>query len=243
MCGRRMVDREYPNLAIDYGDMDFKLLEMIAPQIHPGIVVQFHRDGEALLYPEFGRAMRLFPNNIRNIVTNGKLLVQKADEIIGNLETMSISVFGNDEEADEQKELLEEFLKIKKERKPYVTLRLIGDIDSSPYDKYNLQIIRRVLHSPMGSFGYVKRKPVIPEIGICWDFLNHPCVNRKGDFSICVRFDPSGIGILGNLSNESLHDMWNSERRTAWKKCHIEGRRNDVPLCEKCEYWGVPIAP
>jgi hypothetical protein len=243
MCGRRKVDREYPELAIDYGDMDFALLEHIAPQIPEGVVVQFHRDGDALLYPQFGRAVKLFPHHVRNIVTNGILLVEKADEIIGNLETLSLSIFENDEEADEQEELLARFLEIKNKRKPYVTLRLIGEVDATRYEKYNLQIIRRVIHSPMGSFDYNKRQPVIPEIGICWDFLNHPCINRKGDFSICVRFDPSGVGMLGNLTEKTLAEMWNSEKRMQWKQCHIEGHRKDVPLCEKCEYWGVPIAP
>lgn len=242
MCGRRKVDREYPQLALDYGDIDFELLEMIAPQIPEGIVVQFHRDGEALLYPHFGAAVKLFQNNIRNIVTNGKLLVEKADEIIGNLETLSVSIFENDEEADEQYKILDEFLKIKNDRKPFVTLRLIGDVDSSRYDSLGQMYIRRVLHSPMGSFNYRKRKPTIPEIGICWDFLGHPCINHKGDFSICVRFDPKGIGVLGNVNDASLEDLWNGEKRRKWKELHVAGRRNEVPLCSNCEYWGCPTS-
>ncbi len=30
MCGRRKVDREYPELALNYGDMDFDLVKHIA---------------------------------------------------------------------------------------------------------------------------------------------------------------------------------------------------------------------
>ncbi len=114
MCGRRKVDREYPQLALDYGDMKFELLEFIAKQIPENIVVQFHRDGDALLYPRLGDALRLFPNNIRNLVTNGKLLIEKADEIIENIETLSISIFENDDEAEEQLTIIERFLEIKK---------------------------------------------------------------------------------------------------------------------------------
>lgn len=95
----------------------------------------------------------------------------------------------------------------------------------------------------MGSFNYVKRTPCIPEIGVCWDFLQHPCINRKGDFSICVRFDPEGLGILGNVNNSSIEELWNGTKRQEWRELHIQGRRNRVPLCAKCEYWGVPIAP
>lgn len=243
MCGRRKVDRDYPELALDYGDMEFSLLEKIAPQIPEDITVQFHRDGDALLYPRFGEAIRLFPNNLRNIVTNGKLLVEKADEIIGNLETLSISIFENDEEAEEQREIIRKFLFIKKDEKPFVTLRLIGNVDQKPYEEFNQLFVRRVLHAPMGSFNYVKRIPAIPEIGVCWDFLQHPCINRKGDVSICVRFDPKGLGILGNLHEQPLEVIWNGEKRKMWKKFHIEGKRNFVPLCSKCEFWGVPTAP
>ena len=243
ICGRRKVDREYPELALDYGDMDFFLLEKISPQIPENIVVQFHRDGDALMYPRFGDAVKLFPNNIRNIVTNGKLLVQKADEIIGNLETLSISIFEKDEEADLQREIIREFLSIKKDKKPFVTLRLIGEVDQTPYEKFNQLFVRRVLHTQMGSFNYVKRNPTIPEIGICWDFLQHPCINRKGDLSICVRFDPTGCGILGNLYENTLEELWNGTKRQEWRNLHIQGKRSEVPLCSKCEYWGVPIAP
>lgn len=243
MCGRRKVDREYPELSLDYGDMDFNLLKSIVPQIPEGIVVQFHRDGEPLLYPHFGEAVRLFKNNIRNIVTNGKLLVEKANEIIGNLETLSVSIFEADDEAEEQKEIIRQFLLIKKDEKPFVTLRLIGNVDSKPYKEFKQLFIRRVLHSPMGSFNYIKRQPCIPEVGIYWDFLQHPCINRKGDVSICVRFDPHGLGILGNLSKYTLAELWNSPKRQMWKNLHVQGKRNQVPLCANCEYWGIPIAP
>lgn len=243
MCGRRKVDREYPALALDYGDMDFALLQKIAPQIPKDIVVQFHRDGDALMYPRFGEAVSLFPNNIRNIVTNGKLLVEKADEIIGNLESLSVSIFEKDIEAQEQYAVIEEFLALKKERKPFVTLRLIGDVDKKPYEKFGQMFVRRVLHAPMGSFGYVKRSPTIPEIGMCWDFLGHPCIDRKGNVSICVRFDPKRVGILGNMHNNTLEELWNGELRRQWKTLHIQGKRAMIPLCATCEYWGVPLAP
>jgi MoaA/NifB/PqqE/SkfB family radical SAM enzyme len=243
MCGRRKVDREYPELALKYGDMDFDFLRELAPQIPDGVVTQFHRDGEALLYPRFGEAMDLFRKNIRNIVTNGKLLVEKADEVIGNLETLSISIFEKDEEAEEQYGIIRKFLEIKKGKKPFVSLRLIGDVDSAPYLEFNQLIIRRVLHSPMGSFNYHKRQPTIPEIAICWDFLQHPCINISGNFSICVRFDPKGLGILGNLNDSSLEVLWNGHLRREWLEKHVSGRRSEVPLCSYCEYWGVPIGP
>ena len=37
-----------------------------------------------------------------------------------------------------------------------------------------------------------------------------------------------------------LIDIWNSPKRREWLKYHIEGRRDRVPLCSYCEFWGVP---
>lgn len=244
ICGRRKVDRDYPQLTLNYGDMDFDLVRKIASQLPSNIVVQFHRDGEALLYPTFGRAVSLFKNQIKNIVTNGKLIVEKADEIIDNLDTISISVFENDEEADEQFKLIKKFLKIKgKDRKPYTSLRLIGNVDESRYKKLGALIIRRVLHDKMGSFNYRRKDPTIPEVGICWDFLHHLCISREGKVSICVRFDPKKLGVIGDANKQDLEKIWNSPKRMKWLEYHKLGRRDKIPLCSYCHFWGVPTSP
>lgn len=242
MCGRRKVDKDHPELALKYGDMDFELVRKISEELPPNIVVQFHRDGEALLYPRFGEAVRLFKNQIKNIVTNGKLIVEKADEIIGNLDTISISIFENDNEANEQFELIRRFLKLKGKKKPFTTLRLVGAVDSAKYEDLGCLIIRRALHAKMGSFNYRKKNPTIPEIGICWDFLHHLCVSREGKVSICVRFDPKGLGVIGDLSKNSLEEIWNGNKRMKWLEYHKEGKRDKIPLCSYCHFWGVPIS-
>ncbi|HNQ50913.1 MAG TPA: radical SAM/SPASM domain-containing protein [Candidatus Omnitrophota bacterium] len=239
MCGRRKVDREYLGLALSYGDMDFSLAESIAAQLPPGIVVQLHNNGEPLLYPRFADAARLFERQIRCVDTNGKLLVERADDIIGNLETMTISTFEKDEEAREQYEVIDRFLKIKGDRKPNVIIRCLGNVDISSYRKFGCIIATRILHSPMGSFNYTKH-PTVPEIGICLDLLNHLVIRRDGKVSACVRFDPEGVGIIGDCAATPLIDIWNGEKRQAMIRQHIAGRRTDAPLCRTCEFWGVP---
>ncbi|MFH1594006.1 MAG: radical SAM/SPASM domain-containing protein [Candidatus Omnitrophota bacterium] len=242
MCGRRKVDRDHPELALKYGDMDFELVGRLASQLPENIVVQFHRDGEALLYPRFGDAVKLFSKQIKNIVTNGKLLLEKSEEIIDNLDTISVSVFEGDTEADEQYKLIKRFLKLKGARKPFTSLRLIGDVDPARYQELGSLIIRRVLHAKMGSFNYRKKNPTIPEIGICWDFLHHLCVNICGKVSICVRFDPKGLGVIGDAKRDSLDEIWNGKRRAEWMELHKRGSRNKIPLCSYCHFWGVPTA-
>lgn len=240
MCGRRKVERDYPELTLEYGDMDFELVERIAEQLPPNIVVQLHNNGEPLLYPQFGDAVRLFDKQISNIVTNGKLLVEKADEIIDNLDTLSISIIEKDSEADEQYGIIEKFLLLKGDRKPFTSLRLVGSVEPQRYRKFGLLIITRILHSPMGSFNYERKDPTIPEIGICLDFLRHLSINSKGKASICVRFDPKGLGIIGDADKQSLAEIWNSPKRLEWLEYHKQARRDKVPLCSYCYFWGVP---
>ncbi len=239
MCGRRKIDREHPEIATEYGDMNFELVTSIAKQLPPGIVVQFHNNGEPLLYPRLKEAIGLFAGQIKCMDTNGKLIVQRADDIIENLDTLTVSTFENDQEGDEQYRLIEEFLKIKKDRKPNVIIRCLGDVDLDRYKKLGCIIATRILHSPMGSFQY-KKNPTVPETGICLDLLSHLVIRRDGKVSICVRLDPSGLGLIGDCTTTPLVDIWNSPKRKQWLRCHIEGRRDKVPLCSYCEFWGVP---
>jgi radical SAM protein with 4Fe4S-binding SPASM domain len=91
----------------------------------------------------------------------------------------------------------------------------------------------------MGSFNY-KRNPTVPEIGICLDFLNHLVIRSDGKVSICVRFDPKGLGVIGDCNKDRLIDIWNSPLRKKWINLHIKGKRKNIPLCNYCEFWGVP---
>lgn len=240
MCGRRKIERDYPELALNYGDMEFDLVEKIAEQLPPNIVVQLHNNGEPLLYPRLAEAITFFNRQITSFDTNGKLLLEKADEIIDNLDTLAISVIENDPEADEQYDIINEFIRIKGDKKPFTVLRLNGDVDSGRYENLGSLLVRRLLHSPMGSFDYQKKEPTLPEIGICLDFLHHLAVNRKGKASICVRFDPEGVGIIGDVRTQSLEDIWCSGKRMEWLEYHKQGQRNKVPLCSHCDFWGVP---
>jgi len=240
MCGRRKIERDYPELVSKYGDMDLGLVKKIAEQLPPNIVVQLHNNGEPLLYPHFKEAVKLFNKQITSIDTNGKLLIEKVDEVINNLDTLAISIIENDPEAEEQYKIIEEFFHRKGDKKPYTVFRLNGDVDSRRYEKFKGVIARRIIHAEMGSFNYKKKAPTVPEIGICLDFLNHLSINKDGEASICVRFDPKRLGVIGNVNNQSLEEIWNSEKRMEWLEYHKQGRRDKIPLCSYCHFWGVP---
>lgn len=239
MCGRRKREKEDPQIISTYGDMDFQLVRKIAHQLPPGIVVQFHNNGEPLLYPRFGEAVKLFENQIRCVDTNAKLIVEKANEIIGNLHTITISAFEDDPDAEEQYRLVKKFIKLKGYKPPFMVYRLLGQMGADRWKRLPGIIARRTLHNPMGSYGYSKER-VKPEIGVCLEALHHPAIDRYGNVSLCVRYDPHGLMRLGNLRKDSLKHIWESPLRGAFVDLHVSGDRDLIPFCSKCEYWGIP---
>jgi MoaA/NifB/PqqE/SkfB family radical SAM enzyme len=242
MCGRRQREKLYGPQ--NYGSMELDLVKHIATEIPAGMSVQLHSNGEPTLYPSLGEAIGLFKHCLTSMVTNGLLILEKRSEIINRLDILSVSIIENEVEEikERQYDVLSDFLKIKGDRKPFTTLRFVGKVDESPYKKFNLLHVRRTLHKPEGSVGY-KKEPTIPEIGVCWDFLTRLAIDRFGNVSVCVRFDPEGKLRLGNIKDHSLDELWNCEKRINMKELHINGRRSELEFCgKKCAYYGIPTA-
>ncbi len=239
ICGRRQREKLYGDQ--NYGFMDMSLLIKIAYQIPNKTIVQLHNNGEPLCYPKFGKAVKLFKHCVTNIVSNGKLIVEKADEIIGNLDILSISIIQDDDSNEKYFQMLqiEEFLKLKGDKKPHTILRFVGNVNKEPYKKFGLMHVNRVLHLPKGSVGYTK-PPVIPEHGICNDLLCKPCIDRFGNMSLCVRFDPDGLLRIGDLNYQTFSECIMSEKRLFYINMFAQGKRSELPYCgNKCEFWGI----
>jgi hypothetical protein len=236
-CGRRKIEREYPE--IEWGDMPYEMVEEIATMVTPGVVVQFHNNGDPLLYPDLGRALDCYKSNIRCFNSNGKLLLDRLDEIVGKLETLTISVIQDDPEGEEQYGIVREFIRVQAGRSPRLIFRLLGRVDRGRWEALPGTVVTRVLHAPEGSFGYVK--PVtVPEIGVCLDLLSHLAIDRFGNISLCVRFDPEGHLRIGNIATMTLEQAWYSAWREGYIQAHLAGLRKTLPGCKDCDYWGVP---
>jgi sulfatase maturation enzyme AslB (radical SAM superfamily) len=239
MCGRRKMEREHPELC-EWGDMPLEIVQEISRQVPKDITIQLHNNGEPLLYPYLRQALYSFTGNIRCFNTNGKLLMERANDIIGNLETLTVSVIEKDTESEEQFEIVQRFLEKKGDNPPFMVYRLLGEVDELRWKKLPGLVAKRVLHSPDGSREY-RKSPTIPEIGICLDLLTHMAIDRFGNVSICVRFDPTGKLRIGNISENDLEFMRHSDKFTHYLDLHLKGRRSELSGCDQCHYWGVPI--
>lgn len=60
-------------------------------------------------------------------------------------------------------------------------------------------------------------------------------INWNGQTSICC-VDWTWNTIIGDVSKESLHDIWNGQRMYNFRKMHASGKKNDNPACKTCHY-------
>lgn len=243
MCGRRKQEKEYPELC-DWGDMPWEMVKNLRQQIPKGVFIQWHNNGEPLLYKYLGGALELFKGYYMGLDTNGKLLWEKRHDVMG-LSSITISVIPDDPEGTEQLQIAKKFAEIK--HRPAMVFRMLGNIDRfrvesikqlvKKYDK--IETVKRILHKPEGSFGYEK-EVVKPEHGICEEMLHKLAIDRYGNVYPCVRFDPHKLNLLGNVNDCSLSEIWESLKRREWIQHHINFQRGKVPLCDTCDFYGIP---
>ncbi len=232
-CGRAEARK---NNELELGDMDLELLREIVSQFK-GDIIQFNKDGEPLLYDNLWEVGQICKNYITNIVTNGLLLWGRRGEIIHNFTTVTVSVVEND---IEQLENVEKFIEYKGSNRPQVLIKFLGDYYNPVYERKGLQTMKRSIHNPKGDTDYIQSKPPIPEIGVCLDFLYKPSIDWKGNFYICNRFDLEGKGIIGDCEKQTLQEIWDSPLRQEWLELHKQGKRNLIPLCKSCQFFGIP---
>ena len=240
-CGHQ--DRKVnPNLGL--GDMDFGLLSSIYNQIESPTVIGFHRDGDPLVYPQLSNALRLFEDFPTSIVTHGEALNRRADEIIDNCTTVTVSVIPKDPDRDIQLASIRGFLEKKGDRRPQVQLKFVGVIDpasTARYEGLGVPIIGRRLHHKAGNWSYQREDPPVPEIRVCMEILGHPCVDWRGRVFACQRLAPNDEGLIGDLNTQTLDEIWNGPVRAEMLRHHLAGRRDLAGgLCPQCKYWGYP---
>jgi radical SAM protein with 4Fe4S-binding SPASM domain len=224
------------------GDIPFSLLEKIEPQLDDNVLIHFHNNGEPLLYDKLYDVAELFKRQIKHFDTNGISLVKRFLSI-QYFNIISVSIIEDDPIGTEQLSILTDYINDCKPENQKVIARCVGNIDEERmrYIKgLNIPIVHRVIHHPSGRNNYTK-ETIKPEDFICRDFLNHPAIDFKGNFYMCVKYDPEGIGILGNVNDTPIKAMWYGKKRMEYLENHIKDR-NDIEFCKNCEYYGYPNA-
>ncbi len=70
-----------------------------------------------------------------------------------------------------------------------------------------------------------------------------PMVHVDGSVTTCC-LDEHLVNRVGNLTEQTLGNIWHGETMDHWRMAHLEGRFEDSgPLCTKCNWESAGAAP
>jgi len=79
-----------------------------------------------------------------------------------------------------------------------------------------------------------QEKKITPRMQTCTNIWERLTVLWNGDVTLCCQ-DVNGDWIIGNLKNQSIQEVWNSEQLLSIKRIHKEKRFRNFPFCYQCD--------
>ena len=80
--------------------------------------------------------------------------------------------------------------------------------------------------------------------------INAPCWRVFLDLSICADGkavtccqDVRAMGVIGDLNEETVEEIWHGERMTQIRDNFVYGRKSVIPFCKDCDYMRSFVAP
>ncbi len=82
-----------------------------------------------------------------------------------------------------------------------------------------------------GNSSNSKNKP--HKVG-CGLLMHQLVLLPNGDFSVCC-VDLNSKGVIGNLKENNLFEIYNSNRRRKWLELMFKGKKMEIDLCKNCD--------
>ena len=76
----------------------------------------------------------------------------------------------------------------------------------------------------------------VAEPGACCDMIwQRMSVMTNGDTLPCCSVNLP-LYVLGNLREQSIHELWHGEKMTRLRESHLSGHYGEIPMCATCDY-------
>ncbi|MFA6382302.1 MAG: radical SAM/SPASM domain-containing protein [Candidatus Buchananbacteria bacterium] len=260
----KMCPRTEGNTLI--GNMDFEIFKKIIDEAKNYGPRSFclHLFGEPLLAPNLIEMIKYIKaanlNNTILLTTNATLLTgEKARALVKyQVDKIAISFTSPDPKTYFEKtgvdklaiveKNINNLIMVKEENKsnnPLIFLRMIVAKDTSDQTKdfikkwKNKKVIAelREMHNYGGNIkesnikNQKKRYP-------CYHLWLSPAIHWNGDVSICCD-DYARKALLGNIKNQPLYEIWNGQKISHYRKLHLQGKYNQMPICGDCDVWNI----
>jgi len=203
-----------------------------------------------------------------NFYTNGILLTE--DNSLGliksGLDTIHISIDAftketykkvkNSEKLDAVEENVKRLVALKKKlqsKTPFVVVKIIHTPDTQDeikpfrnkwkgiadfieigeYHDWDGTLNSSIQFNPNKQSDGINRYP-------CTFLWYNPVILWDGKVTTCC-VDYQGKGIIGDVKKDSLANIWQGDKLQKIRWAHLEDRYNDVPLCNKCQFWRCEV--
>ena len=240
-------------------DFDFRLFKQVIDEIKGQTELVFPwGGGEPLMNPELGKMVRYCKDaGIYTVVsTNASLLnEERSRELIrSGLDNLILAFDGTTPEVYEKyrkggdfhqvRDNILRFLEIKRELRSeiFTVLQMVR----LPENQHQVGDFHRMWSiDGVDEIRIKEDEIVIPEVALKerveHERRRHPCyqlwqgpptINYKGDFYPCChtwRSEP-----FGNVYEQSVYDLWNSEAMQKMRQAHLDGDLSDYPDCQDC---------
>ncbi len=259
MCPRTLSDKKV-------GYMDFNLFKKIIDECaeHKKVLVlNLLKDGEPLLHPELSQMVKYVrEKNAAEIVhfnTNATLLTPEKSETLIDCEvddiTLSIDAYyqetfkkikggGSLKKIVSNVKYLKELRDKRKKKKPFLRAKFIEMPETKDEiekciefwkDRVDEVQIQKVHNYGGGvSYGSVNQNNRYP-CSFLWQAL---AINWDGTVNLCCA-DYTQSDILGDVTKESIYDIFNGEKLSYYRKAMLESRYEEIVSCKNCNIWRV----
>ena len=259
----KMCPRTEGNIPI--GNMDFAVFKKIIDEakLYGPRSFSLYLFGEPLLAPRIIEMIKYIkqsnPDNVVVITTNGSLLTEEKARALVECKTdkVAVSFVSPDKETyfkktgmdklEETQKNIERLIALKKEKKsdkPIIFARMIVGNDTATqvsefvrrWKGRKVVAELRDMHNYGGHIkeSYVKKVKRYP----CYHLWLAPAVHWNGDMTICC-VDYERKTLLGNVSKNTINEMWTGEKIRKYRKLHLQGKYDEIPLCKDCDVWNI----
>ena len=262
MCG---IDFDKKSKVIMKDELFEKIIEEIGCHSSHVEKVMLYLDGEPLIDNKLARRVRMTKESgVKTVTinTNAQLLDEKrATELIeAGLDEAYITIDSLKKDVFEEIRVrldfetvynnTRRFIELRNRLNPDVSIRiqmvqqeLNYDESSSFLDHWNHlladndQAVVRKAHNwgnaaEVMFFGDEDDINNIPCIALWGTFVTH--VN--GDAALCC-MDSKTTYKIGNLTEESIEEIWTGDTMNTYRKKHLNGRRDEIAMCDGCTVW------
>lgn len=250
---------KYPNYSV--GDMGISLYKKIIDEAsqYKNITIRPFADGEPLLHPHIIEMIKYTSDRNLHIWlnTNGILLTEEmglalleagCDELEVSIDAATESTYKNIRCNDNYNKVVENVIKYAEMKKKYkknfiLEVSFIESKDNSSekqrfieFWKDKVDRVRiRYFHQHTGLIKEDKRVIIYDKSRRfpCSQLWSRIYITHKGKVRFCEN-DWTNRGIIGDINNKTIKEIWNGNIYKEIRNCHISGSYQNIPLCFNC---------